>query len=132
MTNEEILINFLINKFTDSKTNKVSISKNDLSQMSLTEQEVVKTIYLLQEENLLEIKERLVHDDLSRYWTVVLKSSCIHYFDNKKDKSVANRREWVRTYIPITISIVALIKSFLPEIILVMERLSKLLGQLLK
>ncbi len=99
MTNEEILIKFLINKFGDSKTNTVSISKNDLNQMTLTEQEVIKTIYLLQEEDLLEIKEKSVHDDLSRYWTVALKFSCIHYFNNKKDKSVANRRKWIKTYI---------------------------------
>lgn len=93
MTNEEILIKFLINEFIDSKTNKVSISKNDLEQIALTEQEIIKTIYLLQEDNLLEIKEKSVHDDLSRYWTVALKTSCIHYFENKKEKSVANKRE---------------------------------------
>ncbi len=127
-----VLIKFLINKFKDSKTNEVSISKNDLERISLTEQEVIQTIYLLQEDDLLEIKEKSVHDDLSRYWTFILKSSCIHYFDNKRDKSIANKRERIRTYVPITISFIALIKSFLPEIILVVEQLSKLIKQLMK
>ncbi len=132
MKNEEILIKFFINKFENSKTNKVSISKNNLEQIPLTEQEIIKTINLLQEDDLLKIENKSVHDDFSRYWTVALKSPCIHYFSNKKDKSVANRREWIRIYIPIMISFIALIKSFLPEIILVMEQLSKLLMQLLK
>lgn len=59
MTNEEILIKFLINEFADNKINKVSISKDDLEQIDLIEQEVIKTIYLLQEDDLLEIKEKL-------------------------------------------------------------------------
>lgn len=60
-------------------------------------------------------------------WFIELKSAAIHYFENKKQKSAVVRREWVRTYIPITISSIALIKSFLPEITSLVKSIMQLL-----
>lgn len=50
------------------------------------------------------------------------------YFKAKKKSKKTDRRDWIRTYIPITISTIALIKSFMPEITSVV----KLIAQLLK
>ena len=118
MTNEEKLIKFLNNKFPKSETNKVSICKHELSEIGLSERETVQTAMLLQEGNFIRIENKSVHNDLSVSMSVVLKPSCIHYFDDKKIETVSNRRSWVQTYIPnilsiiaISISIVALIVS---------------------
>ena len=51
----------------------------------------------------------------------------LSYFNNKKSKIKSNRREWVRTYLPITISILALLKSYGIDFILLGKQLIKLL-----
>lgn len=105
----------------------MALSRNDIVSINLSEQEIIKTIYLLQEEGYISLKEKSVHDDLSRYWNVELKSSCIHYFENKRENRIMKKRDWIKTYVPIIISILALVKSFLPEITLVMEEILKLI-----
>lgn len=127
ISDKEKVITFLISKFKDSKNNEISISKNDIDIIKLTEQEIIQCLYLLQSDNLLIIKVKSIHDDFSRFWTVELNSSCIFYFENKKLNTVSNKREWVRTYIPISISLIALIRSFLPEITLLIRELLQLL-----
>lgn len=106
-------VNHFFNKYENSKTNVVSISQNDLENIEMTEQEIIRTIYVLQEDELINIKEKSVHDDFSRYWTVALKSQCIHYWENKRIRNTSNKRDWIRTYIPITLSIIAIIISIL-------------------
>lgn len=84
VTNEEKLIKFLVEEFNKGTNNIVSISQNDLSIIGMEEKDVIRTIYVLQEDGFINIKEKSVHDNLSRYWTVGLKSKCIHYFDDKE------------------------------------------------
>lgn len=132
ISDKEKIITFLIDEFENSKNNEVSISKNDLEKINLTEQQIVKILYLLQSDNLIKIKVKSVHDDFSRFWTVELNSSCVFYFEGKRTAKTNNRREWVRTYIPLIISSIALIKSFMPEIILIVEQLWNIVKQLLK
>ena len=127
MTNEEKLIKFLNNKFQKSETNKVFVCKHELGEIGLSEKEVVQTAMLLQDGDFIHIENRSVHNDLSISMSITLKSSCVHYFDNKKSKSKSSRREWVRTYLPITISILALLKSYDIDFILLGKQLLKLL-----
>lgn len=132
ISDKEKVITFLINELENSKNNEVSISKNDVAKINLTEQQIVKILYLLQSDGLIDIKVKSVHDDFSRFWTVELNSSCVFYFESKKTSKTNNRREWVRTYIPLIISSIALIKSFMPEITLIVEQLWNIVKQLLK
>lgn len=113
MTNEEQLITFLLDKLPNSKSNIVSISKNSLEEIKMSEHDVIQTIYVLQEDGLINIKDKSIHDDLSRFWNVALKSSCIHYFENKKSNQVIKLIDLVKFLIPVLISIAALIVSIL-------------------
>lgn len=113
LTTEEKLIVFLNDKFKASSSNKVSISRNDLPEIGLTEKDVIQSIHLLDTDELLNIVRKSVHDDLSMPCVLALKSSCVHYFENKKKNKTASRREWVRTYIPITLSTIAIILSII-------------------
>lgn len=108
MTNEEKLIKFLNNKFQTAETNKVSINKHELPQIGLSEREVVQTAMLLQEGAFIRIESKSVHNDLSMSMSVILKPTCVHYFDNKKSETVSNRRSWVQTYIPNILSVIAI------------------------
>lgn len=117
MTKEEKLITLLLEKYKHSKTNIVSVSKQDIQAINLTEQEIIQTIYLLQEDEYINIKEKSVHDDLSRYWNIALKSSCLHYFENKKSEKISKRNNWIQFWIPVALSAVAIIVSILALIL---------------
>lgn len=111
---EEQLIKFFNKKYEDSKTNEVSINKHELPDLNLSEKEASRTIYLLQEEGLLKIKQKSVHDDFSVFWTVTLNPSCVYYFDNKKSDKKEQRRllfNEIRAWITLIIAIAALIHS---------------------
>lgn len=114
LTREEQLIEFLNKKFESSNTNEVSINKHELPDLNLSEQEASRMIHLLQEEKLLTIKHKSVHDDFSRYWVVALAPSCVHYFENKKSDNKEQRRKLfneIRAWITLIIAIAALIHS---------------------
>lgn len=114
LTKEEQLIEFLNKKFKSSNTNEVSINKHDLPDLNLSEQEASRIIHLLQEEKLLTIKHKSVHNDFSVFWTIVLMPSCVHYFENKKSDNKERRRKLfneIRAWITLIIAIAALIHS---------------------
>ena len=108
---------FFNNKFASSNSGKISISRNEASKVGMSEREIIQYICLLEREGFLNIKTKSVHSDLSMPCTVSLNSSCVHYFDNKKIKKAANQREWIRTYIPNMLSIVAIIISVIALIV---------------
>lgn len=83
-TKEERLIIFFNDKFEKSSNNEISIYCNEIPDLNMSEQEASRTIHLLQEEKLLRIKQKSLHNDFSIPWTIALMPSCIHYFDNKK------------------------------------------------
>lgn len=113
MTNEEKLVKFLNNKFQNSKTNEVSVNRHELPEIDLTEQEVIQSIYLLNEDNLLDITQKSVHDDLSIFWKLSLKSSCVHYFENKTKERNARIKEWVWWGVTTLISVGALVVAII-------------------
>lgn len=117
MNKREQVIRFLNKKVINSTSNIVSISQNDLKNINLSEREIIQVIYLLAEDKLIRIIDKSVHDDFSRYWNIALTSDCVDYFENKKIISIANRREWIKTYIPITLSISAIIISILSLVV---------------
>lgn len=132
INNEEKIITFLNNKLLSSDTNQVSINKNDIETIGLTEQEIVQILFILQEKKYIEITRKSVHNNFSMSWHITLYDACINYFKNKKSQIKSNKREWVRTYLPITISLISLVKSFSTEILAVLEQILKLIEQLLK
>ena len=85
LTPEERLISFFISEFNNSATNEVSISKSDLPELNLSEQEASRYIYLLKEKDCLKIKHKSVHNDFSMSWHIALEPDCINYFENKKE-----------------------------------------------
>ena len=108
MTNEEKLIKFLNNKLQNSKTNEVSVNRHELPEIALTEREVVQSIYLLNEDDLLDITHKSNNDDLSMFWKLALKSSCVHYFENKTKERNTRIKEWIWWGVTTLISVGAL------------------------
>lgn len=113
MTKEEQLINFFLDKYQESNTNEITISKKDCVTLNMSDEETSRIIHTLQEDGLLIIKRKSIHNNFSMYWTIGLKSPCIHYFDNKKISKTNKRNKWIQFLIPVSISIIALIVSIL-------------------
>ena len=67
------------------------------------------------------------HNDLNYAVDVTVLKDGINYFADKKKNRTSNRRDWTKTYIPITISFIALLKSFDTEIIWLWKQLMQLL-----
>lgn len=111
ITNEEKLIMFLNQKFQSAKTNKVSIYKQDLSSIGLTEQETIRTVCLLEQDGIIEIVRMSASNDLCMPCSVNINSSCIHYFENKEDTATSEFREKVQTYVPNILSVIAIVIS---------------------
>lgn len=87
---EEKLIKFLLDKFNnDNKDNSniIAVCKSDIDTIGLSEDDIVKYLYVLQEDGYIVIKDKSVNNDLSIYWEVALKSSCLHYFDSNETKN---------------------------------------------
>lgn len=67
------------------------------------------------------------HNNLNYAVDVTVLKDGINYFADKKKNRTSNRREWIKTYIPVTISFIALLKSFDTEIIWLWKQLMQLL-----
>ncbi len=116
-SNKEILISFLLRKYEKSTSNQVSINRSDLSDIPLSEKDIIKTIYVLKEDGCLTIMQQSKDDDFSVYWTVALKSKCLNYFEIKKESKIENRNNWIQFWIPVSVSIAALVVSIVAIII---------------
>lgn len=92
LTKEEIVIKYLNEKYKTTNTNEITISKNDCKSIELEENEMSRILFTLQEDGFITIKRKSNHNDFSIYWSIALKSSCIHYFENKSQIIKNNRR----------------------------------------
>lgn len=112
LTKEEKLIEFFNTRYENSNTNEVIIYRTDVKDLNISEQEASRIIHLLQEEKLLQIKQKSVHNNFSMSWTIALMPSCVHYFDNKKSDrrtNVINFLKEFRAWITLVIAILSFI-----------------------
>lgn len=117
ITNEELLIQFLNSEFKKQRTNEVSVSRKDVEELKLSEKEAARLFYVLQTDGYIYIKTKSVHDDFSRFWVITLTSKCLHYFENKEGARIEKRNIWIQFWIPVGISIVAIVISIITLII---------------
>lgn len=117
MTNEEKVLQFLLNKNKDKNTNSVAISKTDLQSLDMTEQAVTHAICTLEADEMLIITAKSIHDDLSRFWEMSLKSAGIHYFENQQEQEKEKRNNWIQFWIPVALSAIAIIISIVALIL---------------
>lgn len=117
MNNKEKIIQFLINKYNDSNSNPIKIDRTDISILQIPEKEIIKIRNTLHEDGLIIAKPRSPHKDFSLYWEITIKTECLEYFNNKKRAKTTNRRDWIRTYVPITLSFSSIIISIIALII---------------
>lgn len=111
LTNEEKVLKFLIKKYQNSTTTKVVIDKSDLPELNLNEKDVVRAIYTLEADQKLVINTISPRKNLSAPCTVTLTSLGIYHFDNIKEKQKEEQNNWIQFWIPVSLSIIAIITS---------------------
>lgn len=121
MNNKEKVIQLLINEFNNSNSNPIKIDRNDIGILQIPEKEIIKILNTLHEDGLIIAKPRSPHKDFSSYWEITVKSECLEYFNNKKQVKIANKRDWIKTYIPIIISSLSLIISIAALVISIIK-----------
>lgn len=113
---DEQVIKFLLDKYQSQSTNIVSISRNDVKAFNISEKDMSRILFTLQEDGYVNIKAKSVHNDFSRYWEIALKTSCIHYFKNKKEAHKKEFSEKFHFWLPLVISIIALLYSMKEDV----------------
>ena len=121
MDNKEKVIQLLINEYNNSNSNPIKIDRTDIGILQIPEQEICKTLLTLSEDGVIIAKPRSPHKDFSLYWEITIKSECLEYFNNKKQAKIANKRDWIKTYIPIIISSLSLVISIAALVISIIK-----------
>ena len=99
----------------------IKIDRTDIGILQIPEQEICKTLLTLSEDGVIIAKPRSPHKDFSLYWEITIKSECLEYFTNKKQVKIANKRDWIKTYIPIITSSLSLVISIAALVISIIK-----------
>ena len=84
-------------------------SNSDIADIG--EEDFIKQISILETDGLIEVKFHAGHRNLKYGITVVLRPYIINYFNNKRKWEINYRNEWIKFWIPVSISIIAIVIS---------------------
>lgn len=125
---QEKILRWLLSLKTDIK-NTITIN-NSITEYpnGYTDKQIIKELNEFENLGFVTIKWYSPnHNNLNYAVDVTVLKDGINYFADKKKNRTSNKRDWIKTYIPITISFIALLKSFDTEIIWLWKQLMQLL-----
>ena len=122
LTTSEMILQYMINKNSSSSNNTVTMTQEDVNKLKLPELDIIRVFYLLEADGYLKITRECHENDFSTSWSFELKSEGIHYFEKKNEIRTEKRNKWIQFWIPVGISLFALIIS---GISLVLDLISK-------
>lgn len=97
---------------------------------NINDKELIQIFTYLEQVDFIKIKWTGVnHNDLTVAVDITLLPDGTNYFSNKKRQKKTNKREFIRLYIPIVISLLSLAKSYENEINLLIKKLIELLSK---
>ena len=114
---KETIIKYIISEYNKSRDKEINICKNDIESLNISEDEMIDIINTLHTEKLIKRNFMSPHKDLSAPCKIIVLDNCLKYFDNKKQIKIKNRREWISTYVPNILSIIAIIISIVAIIV---------------
>lgn len=117
LTNEEKLLQYLINEYQNSVSPKIYIDNSNLQFLNMSEKDTIRAIYTLEADQKLIVNTKSQQENLGMPWRVTLTSSGIYHFDNKKEKQKEKRNNWIQFWIPVSLSIVAIIISIIAVVL---------------
>lgn len=63
--NKEIVIKLLLEKYSENNSNKINFSRKDCENLNISESDVSRIIQRLQQDELLHIEAKSMHNDFS-------------------------------------------------------------------
>ena len=111
---QEEILHWLLSLKTDIQ-NTITIS-NSITEYpnGYTDKQIIKKLNELDNLGFITIRwYSLNHNNLNCAVDIIIKKDGINYFTNKKKNKISNKRDWIKTYIPITISAISLIISII-------------------
>lgn len=121
MNNKEKVIQFLINKYNISNSNPINLTKNDIITLQISEEEAIQILNTLDADHLIITRPQSPHKDFSAYWSITVNTNCLNYFSNQEHKKIVDKRDKIKTYIPIILSIISIIISIAALIISIIK-----------
>ncbi|WP_024347372.1 hypothetical protein [Lacrimispora indolis] len=118
ISTREQIIKYLLSLQREYKKNQiqVTISRNSFNGSDISnigEQELINQLAILETEGLITVNFLGPKRDLSCYITIILHDTVLNYFDNKKQIKITQRNQWIQFWIPVSISVVALVVSII-------------------
>lgn len=113
---QETILKYLLSLKRDNQ-NKINISKSNYTLRDVPENDFISTLNYFEQDNLInkhwyDIRQK----DFNYTIEIELLPKALTYFQDKKSNKKHDRRDVIKTYIPITISLISLVKSFEEEI----------------
>lgn len=113
---QEKILKYLLSLKRDNQ-NRANISKGNYTLQDISENDFITCLYYFEQCNLINTYWYDTHKkDFGKSIRIELLPSALSYFDNKRVNKKSNRRDIIKTYIPIIISSISLLKSFEEEI----------------
>lgn len=118
MNTKERVIQFLLSTEREYKENglQVTISRNKYNSSEINdigEDDFINILSILETEKFIYVNFPTGHKNLQYSITVKLYEPIINYFNNKRETRRIERNQWIQFWVPVSLSVIALIISII-------------------
>lgn len=110
---EEKVLKYLIENNKNQRDNTSTINVDEASKIELSEKQIVKSLYKLESDGCLKFLQKSPNNEFDMFWKMELTAKGLHYFEVQKANRKEKRNKWIQFWIPVGLSILALVISTL-------------------
>lgn len=92
---------------------RIVITKDVVEKSNFNPDVLLLELYDLDARGFILIDSKIGHKDFTLAINIVLNESILNYFENKKESKILKRNHWIQFWIPVSISILALVVSII-------------------
>lgn len=122
LSNKEKIIQFLIDKYNKQDfcmEDQIALNYENIESMNISPEEAYTILLDLHNNDMICLKFR--DPEFNAACRVIVYSNLVNYFDKIKEENTTNRREFVRTYFPVGLSLCSVIISLIALIISIIK-----------
>lgn len=122
LSDKEKIIQFLIDKYNKKDfcmEDQIAINYENIESMNISPEEAYSILCSLDNDSMIFFKFR--DPDFNAACRVIIYSKLLQYFAKIKEENTTNRREFVRTYFPVGLSLCSVIISLISLIISIIK-----------
>lgn len=122
LSDKEKIIQFLIDKYNKQDfcmEDQIAINYENIESMNISAEEAYTILLDLQNNSMIYLKFK--DPEFNAACRVIVYSNLINYFDKIKENNKTNRREFVRTYFPVGLSMCSVVISLIALILSIIK-----------